>query len=63
MKCATLVARLIERTLHPDGLTMLQTNEPAGWQSAFHVHFHLIPPWIGDGLTVPREPKGADTGP
>ncbi len=60
MTSATCVARLIQRVLNPDGLTMLQTNEPAGWQSAFHVHLHLIPRWNGDGLVLPGAPKRAD---
>lgn len=40
---------------------MLQTNEEAGWQSAFHVHLHLIPRWSGDGLVFPRQPERAST--
>jgi len=60
MKSTTLVARLIRRALNPDGLTMLQTNESAGWQSVFHVHLHLIPRWNGDGLVLPHKPNRAD---
>lgn len=52
---AVNVARLLQRSMKPDGLTMLQTNEEAGWQSAFHVHLHLIPRWQGDGLVLPRK--------
>lgn len=51
---AVNVARLLQRSMKPDGLTMLQTNEEAGWQSVFHVHLHLIPRWLGDGLVLPR---------
>jgi histidine triad (HIT) family protein len=61
MNSTTLVARLIQQTFHPDGLTMLQTNERAGWQSVFHVHLHLIPRWSGDGLVLPHEPMRAET--
>ena len=60
MSSAARVARLLDRALHPDGLTMLQTNEEAGWQSAFHVHLHLIPRWTGDDLVLPRRPELAD---
>ncbi len=57
MISVTHVARLLDRALHPDGLTALQTNERAGWQSAFHVHVHLIPRWTDDGLILPRATK------
>jgi len=53
MIAATLVARMIDRDLHPDGMTMFQTNEPAGWQSVFHVHLHIVPRWENDDLIKP----------
>jgi histidine triad (HIT) family protein len=55
MIAATAVARMIDRELHPDGLTMFQTNETAGWQSVFHVHLHIVPRWENDHLTKPWE--------
>ena len=60
---STHVARMLRKALHPDGMTMFQTNEHAGWQSVFHVHIHLVPRWEGDDLSEPwREdrPKGRD---
>ena len=60
MTSVTYVARLLDRALHPDGLTTLQTNERAGGQSAFHLHVHLIPRWTNDGLSLPRVTKRAD---
>lgn len=53
MIAATEVARMIDRELHPDGMTMFQTNEPAGWQSVFHVHLHIVPRWNNDHLIKP----------
>jgi histidine triad (HIT) family protein len=53
MSCATRVAHLIDRTFHPDGMTMVQTNERAGGQTVYHVHLHLIPRWNGDELFRP----------
>jgi histidine triad (HIT) family protein len=53
MIAATTVARMIDRELHPDGMTMFQTNETAGWQSVFHVHLHIVPRWEKDHLVKP----------
>ena len=47
------VARLLKEALRPDGLTMIQTNEAAGWQSVFHFHLHLVPRWERDDLAPP----------
>jgi histidine triad (HIT) family protein len=63
MVAATHVARMLNRALRPDGMTMFQTNELAGWQSVFHVHFHLVPRWESDKLIEPwtvEQPDGRD---
>lgn len=33
-----------------DGITILQNNEPAGGQHAFHYHLHVFPRFDGDNL-------------
>jgi len=33
-----------------DGITLLQNNEPAGGQHAFHYHLHIFPRYEGDDL-------------
>ena len=53
MSSATQVARIIDQTFHPNGLTLIQTNERAGGQTVFHVHLHLVPRWNGDALLPP----------
>ena len=53
MAAGQSVARLLTRTLRPDGLTLFQANEPAGWQTVFHVHLHVLPRWSDDGLVPP----------
>lgn len=35
-----------------DGVTIVQNNEPAGDQHAFHYHTHVIPRYIGDNFHV-----------
>jgi len=33
-----------------DGVNLLQNNEPAAGQHAFHYHLHLFPRYDGDSL-------------
>ena len=47
------VCDLIRRRLEPEGLTLIQTNRVAGWQSVFHLHVQVIPRYLGDGLVEP----------
>lgn len=37
------VARASLEAFEADGVTVLQFNEPAGGQSVFHLHIHVIP--------------------
>ena len=39
---ARRIARAVKRSLTPDGITVLQNNEPAGGQEIAHVHLHVI---------------------
>jgi histidine triad (HIT) family protein len=52
------VARLLADRLHPDGITVFQANEPAGWQDVFHLHVHIVPRWTGDALVRPWKSAG-----
>ena len=47
------VSNILSQRLSPDGFTVFQMNKSAGWQSVFHIHFHLIPRWDGDRLHKP----------
>jgi histidine triad (HIT) family protein len=57
--CAKVVADLIHENLATDGVTIMQMNRTAGWQSVFHTHFHVIPRFTGDTLNQPWKPAAA----
>jgi histidine triad (HIT) family protein len=46
---AARVARAVKQAMAPDGITIVQNNEPAGGQDVFHLHMHVIPRRNGDG--------------
>lgn len=52
---ASRVAKAVQQTFNPEGMTLLQTNRPAGWQTVPHVH--VLPRYEGDGadLVWPRK--------
>jgi histidine triad (HIT) family protein len=56
-RTAARVARAVEAAFAPDGITVLQANRPAGWQTVPHVHLHVLPRYAGDGvgLVWPRK--------
>lgn len=53
------VADLIQQRLAIDGVTVMQMNRAAGWQSVFHTHFHVIPRFTADNLKQPWSPSAA----
>ncbi len=55
------VAAAVKAAFHADGLTILQYNEPAGGQSVFHLHFHVVPRMEGVAMK-PHEGGMADAG-
>jgi histidine triad (HIT) family protein len=54
-----VVADLIQGKLATDGVTIMQMNKVAGWQSVFHAHFHVIPRFTADNLNQPWRPAAA----
>jgi histidine triad (HIT) family protein len=50
MAAVQKVARAVKQAFAADGITILQYNEPAGGQSVFHLHFHVIPRFDGEPL-------------
>ena len=49
---ASRVAKAVQQTFNPEGMTLLQTNRPAGWQTVPHVHVHVLPRYEGDGADL-----------
>jgi len=56
------VARAVQAAFRPEGITLLQANKPAGWQTVPHVHVHVLPRHEGDGVELvwPRKDPPLD---
>ena len=54
---AQRIARAVDKAFQPDGITVLQANKAAGWQTVPHLHLHVLPRHADDGvdLTWPRK--------
>ncbi len=46
------VSRAVRDEVTPDGMNILQANGPGALQSVFHIHFHVIPRFSEDNLTM-----------
>ena len=46
------VARAVKRAMAPSGVTVLQANEPDGWQTVMHLHLHVLPRRADDGVEL-----------
>jgi histidine triad (HIT) family protein len=44
------VARGVQQAFNPDGMRIIQFNEPAAGQTVFHIHFHIVPCYEGRSL-------------
>jgi histidine triad (HIT) family protein len=51
-RTAARVARAVDAAFHPEGITVLQANKPAGWQTVPHVHLHVLPRYQNDGVEL-----------
>ena len=62
MVAAHRIACAVQAEFKPEGMTLLQANKPAGWQTVPHVHMHVLPRHAGDGveLTWPRKSPGME---
>ncbi len=46
------VARAVMAAFNPAGIMVLQLNGADAGQTVFHIHFHVIPRYPGEGLTL-----------
>lgn len=62
MRAAWKIARVVEAEFRPEGITVLQANRAAGWQTVPHAHLHVLPRYADDGvgLTWPRREPGME---
>ena len=54
-----LAIRMRDR-LGCDGVNLINSCEPAAWQTVFHLHVHVIPRYDDDPLQLPTRPHEAD---
>ena len=62
MRAAKRIADAVQAAFSPEGMTILQANKAAGWQTVPHLHLHVLPRHAGDGveLTWPRKEPGME---
>ncbi len=61
--CAVIAKDLARRAvsgLGAQGVTIMQSNGAAAWQTVFHYHVHVIPRYEGDPLVLPWKPSPGD---
>ncbi len=54
------VATAVRKTVNPDGINIVQANGSGAKQSVFHLHVHVIPRFMDDGLTMNWELEPGD---
>lgn len=62
MRATHRIAKAVQAAFAPDGMTILQANRPAGWQTVPHLHLHVLPRYHNDGVTLgwPRKDPDLD---
>ena len=51
-RTAALLAKAVNAAVTPDGINLVQSNGKGAAQSVGHVHIHVLPRRLGDGLLV-----------
>lgn len=61
MRMTRRIALATKNALGCDGMNIMLSNEKAGFQDIFHIHFHVIPRWFEDGYFMIWHRKHGDT--
>ena len=59
---AKRLAKRMRDRLGCDGVNLINSCEPAAWQTVFHFHVHVIPRYDGDPLRLPGKPMDVGEG-
>ena len=57
---AKRLALTMRERLGCDGVNLINSCEPAAWQTVFHFHLHVIPRYAADPLRLPWTPEPGD---
>ena len=57
---AKRLALKMKERLGCDGVNLINSCEPAAWQTVFHFHIHVIPRYDDDPLDLPTRPQRAE---
>lgn len=59
---AKRIAHVVKDVFKAEGITLLQANKDAGWQSVPHIHVHVLPRYKNDGVELvwPRKEPGIE---
>lgn len=62
LQTAQRVARAVQASFDPPGMTLFQANGPVGGQTVFHFHLHVLPRHGDDGMALawPRKEPGGE---
>ena len=60
MRAAQRLAQKSRDRLGAEGVNLINSCEPAAWQTVFHFHVHVIPRYRDDPLQLPTTPQEAD---
>ncbi|MFM7254553.1 MAG: HIT family protein [Betaproteobacteria bacterium] len=60
MTAAWKIARAVEKAFQAPGITVLQANRAAGWQTVPHLHLHVLARHANDGVQLVWPRKNPD---
>lgn len=62
MAAAKRLALRARDRLRADGVNLINSADPAAWQTVFHFHVHVIPRYEDDTLQLPGRPLEVEDG-